>query len=144
MALALAVFALVVIGGLVAGNFLAALLEQQNGRNLLLASEASSAAEGELWDAVAGVTAAGLLLLPPGGAELTLAPQAVRPGFQVESRVARLADNLFLVRSRAVRRDAAGAPLAERSVGLLGMVVPDSSGHQILVPIGERAWLQLY
>jgi hypothetical protein len=143
MALALALFAMVVIGGLVAGNFLAGLLEQQSGRNLLHAAEASSAAEGELWEAVGGTSAGGLLLLPIGGI-LALAPHTVLPGFRLESRVARLADNLFLVRARAERQDAAGAPLAERSVGLLGTIVPDSSGGQVLVPIGERAWLQLY
>ena len=144
MALALAIFALVVIGGMVAGSFFAGLLEQQGGRNLLIASEAAEAAEGELWRLVASLPTATLSALPVGGEPLNL-PAVPAAGVTLVRRVARLADNLFLVEARAVRGDAAGGSLAERSVGLLASLGLDSaSGAQILRPIPRRSWLQLY
>jgi hypothetical protein len=67
------------------------------------------------------------------------------PGFRLQRKVGRLADNLFLVQSRASRVDGAGAQLATAATGLLMRLTPDStSGSQILLPIGQRAWLQLY
>ena len=144
MALALAVFALVIIGGLVASNFFVALLEQQSGRNVRLAGEAAGIAEGELWEVTPEVSAASLLGLPIGG-NLEISSGLIRPGLSVQQKVDRLADNLFLVQSRAIRTDGAGNPLAARSVGLLAHLVPDSlSGTQILRPIDQRAWVQLY
>jgi len=144
MALALAIFALVVIGGMVAASFFAGLLEQQSGRNLLLTTEGTAAAEGELWRLLPGVPAATLLSLTPGGEPLSL-ESASSAGITTVHRVARLADNLFLAQTRSARQDAAGVPLAQRSVGLLAELVPDSTSNgQILAPIAHRAWLQLY
>ena len=45
MALAVAIFALIVIGALVAGAFFAGHLEQRTGRNTLYAAQAADAAE---------------------------------------------------------------------------------------------------
>ena len=143
MALALALFALIVIGAMVAANFLPALLEQQSGRNLRLTAEAAAAAEGALWEAVSSVPVASLLSLPVGG--MVPAPGAPWPGLRIVGQVTRLSDNLFLVESRAVRQDAAGGPLATSAVGLLAQLATSSStGTQSLVPIGQRPWLQLY
>ena len=52
MALAMALFALVVIGLLVAGRFFAGRLEQQSGQNTLYAAQAAEAAEAGLSDAL--------------------------------------------------------------------------------------------
>jgi hypothetical protein len=145
IALALALFALVIIGGIVAGNFLVGLLEQQSGRSILLTAEASELAQGELWQVVSEISGPSLLLLPIGGAALDLGPGMPRPGFRLQRKVGRLADNLFLIQSRASRVDGAGAQLATAATGLLMRLSPDSaSGSQILLPIGQRAWLQLY
>src|SRR4051794_19685503 len=145
IALAVALFALVIIGGMVAGNFLVGLLEQQSGRSTLLTAEASELAQGELWQVVSESTEASLLALPIGGAGLDLGPGTPHPGFWLQRKVSRLADNLFLVQSRAARLDGAGARLAAGAAGLLTRLVPDSAtGSQILLPIGQRAWLQLY
>lgn len=145
IALALALFALVIIGGMVAGNFLVGLLEQQSGRSILLTAEASELAQGELWQAVSEISGAGLLVLPIAGAALDLGPGMPHPGFRLQRKVGRLADNLFLIQSRATRVDGAGAQLATAATGLLMRLTPDSaSGSQILLPIGQRAWLQLY
>src|SRR3954451_21183913 len=144
MALALAMFALVVIGGLVAGSFYPGLLEQQGGRNLLIATEDAGAAEGELWRMVATVASASLLALPAGGEPLALPPVS-GPEVMIVRRVFRLADNLFLAETRAVRRDAADGSVAEHAVGLLASLESDAtSGAKILLPIAQRAWLQLY
>ena len=145
IALALALFALVMIGGMIAGNFLVGLLEQQSGRSILFTAEASELAQGELWQVVSEIAGASLLVLPIGGAALDLGPGTPHPGFSLQRQVSRLADNLFLVQSQATRQDGAGAQLATGAAGLLLRLVPDSaSGSQILLPIGQRAWLQLY
>ena len=52
MALAVAIFALVVIGALVAGTFFAGRLEQSSGQATVYASQAAEAAEAGLIDAV--------------------------------------------------------------------------------------------
>ena len=52
IALAVAVFALVVIGALVAGTFFAGRLEQQTGQNTMFATQAGEAAEAGLSDAI--------------------------------------------------------------------------------------------
>jgi hypothetical protein len=145
MALALALFALVIIGALVASNFFAALLEQQSGRNLLVVAGAAEAAEGKLWESISTLPQAGLLGLAVGGAPEALEPPLQGPNLLLESQVARLTDNLFLIQARAVRKDGAGGQLAGRSVGILARLAPDSaSGEKSLQPISQRAWLQLY
>ena len=52
VALAMAIFALVIIGILVAGSFFAGRLEQQSGQNTLFAAQAAEAAEAGLSDAL--------------------------------------------------------------------------------------------
>lgn len=145
VALAAAIFALAVMGGIVAGGFGVALLEQQSGRNLLYVSQAAEAAEGQLWAAVAQTpdTVVGSLVV--GGPPLTLAPPAPGPGISGVIQIYRLADNLFLIRSRSSRVDADGNPLASRAAGLLAALEADSlaSPHN-LRPISRRPWLQLY
>ncbi len=145
IALALALFALVIIGGMIAGNFLVGLLEQQSGRSILFTAEASELAQGELWQVVSEIAGASLLVLPIGGAALDLGPGTSHPGFQLQRKVSRLTDNLFLIQSRASRVDGAGNELASGAAGLLMRLAPDStSGSQVLLPIKQRAWLQLY
>jgi hypothetical protein len=145
MALALVLFALVIIGLVVAGTFLGGLLEQQSGRSLLLTTQAQEAAEGELWNAVASADPASLASLPVLGEPIELTAAVTRPGLSIEKRVARLADNLFLVLIHATRQDAAGGPLAVRSLGLLTRLATDPvSGAPMLLPIPRRWWLQLY
>ena len=52
VALAVAVFALVVIGALVAGIFFAGRVEQQSGRNTFYAAQAAEAADAGLGEAI--------------------------------------------------------------------------------------------
>ena len=145
IALALALFALVIIGGMIAGNFVVGVLEQQSGRSILFTAEAAELAQGELWQVVSEIAGASVLVLPIGGAALDLGPGSSHPGFRLQRKVSRLADNLFLIHSRASRVDGAGNELATGAAGLLMRLAPDStSGSQVLFPIKQRAWLQLY
>ena len=122
IALAVAVFALVVIGALVAGTFFAGRLEQQTGRNTVEAVQAAEAAEAGLNEAIGGATATQLLglAIDPDTADATSLGTYAAGGYATATRsVNRLTDNLFLVRSLGVRTNASGGRIAARSVGQL-------------------------
>jgi len=145
MALALALFALALIGGTIAMSFLAALLEQQNGRNILISAQTAGAADGAIWQALSEAPAAGLVGLTAGGPALDLGAVSPQSGLVVQRQVTRLTDTLFLVDTRAAWTNPGGSELAVRSLGLLARLSVDSaSGAQILLPIERRPWLQLY
>ena len=144
IALAVAVFALVVIGALVAGTFFAGRLEQQTGGNTMMAAQAAEAAEAGLNEAIATQTAAALLALPvdadPGDATalgtLTVGPAANHTS--AVRRVNRLTDNVFLVRSLGTRTNAAGGQLTTRSVGqLIRLVQADIEVEAGLTALGD-------
>jgi hypothetical protein len=145
VALAVALFALVVIAGIVAGNFLAGLLEQQSGRNTLFVAQAAEAAEAGAREALLVPPAGTLVTLPIGGGPLDLGTASPIPGVQVVRSISRLTDTLFLVQAQGARHDADGNVLVRRAVGLLAALTIDSlTGLQVLRPIPQRAWLQLY
>ena len=141
IALAVAVFALVVIGALVAGTFFAGRLEQQTGRNTFMAAQAAEAAEAGLNDAVATQTAGALLALPidadPQNAT-DLGNLAVGNRTSATRTINRLTDNVFLVRSLGIRTDAAGGQLAARSLGqLIRLVQLDLEIQAGLTALGD-------
>ncbi|MEO7987712.1 MAG: hypothetical protein ABI766_14370, partial [Gemmatimonadales bacterium] len=118
MALALAVFALVVVGALVAAAFVAGHLEQRTGRGTLYAAQAADAAEGGAAQTLADWDVLGLNALSPG-ATITL-PQVTFAGRSAyKPTVSRLNDQLFLVRSLGSRADAGGGTLARRTVAIV-------------------------
>jgi hypothetical protein len=145
MALVIAMFALVVLGAIVAGTFFAGRLEQQSGDNTLYATQAREAAEAGLTDALVTLEPAAMSSLSAGAAPLLLSPISVGAGVSVERQISRLTSTLFLLTSRATRRDAGGGALASGAAGLLVHLLPDSaSGTAVVAPLRERAWLQLY
>ena len=145
VALAVAVFALAVMGGIIASGFGLALLEQQSGRNTLFVAQASAAAEAGLWEVLHDTPLGVLTAMSVGGEPLSAAPTSPIPGVAVVGQVFRLADNLFLVRCRADRHDAGGGVLASTSVGVLARWTGDTlEGADFLQPIRQRPWLQLY
>jgi hypothetical protein len=146
MALALAVFALAVIGALVSGTYLVARLEQQSGQNVLFAAQAAEAAEAGLNEAVATVAVPALEGLAVGGPPLDLGDLPLAPGVNVRRWVTRLTAGLLLVGAQGVRQDVAGTPLAVRSLGLLVRLLPgaDSTGSATILPLRNRGWVQLY
>jgi hypothetical protein len=143
IALAIALFALVVIAALVSGSFFAGRLEQQSGQNLMFAAQALEAAETGLSDVLSSEVPAEIEALPMGIA-LDLGPLSPAPGVTAARNIVRLTGTFFFIRSTGTRRDAGGAALASRSIGLLVRVAPASGGEPSrFAPLVERAWVQL-
>jgi hypothetical protein len=137
IALAVAVFALVVIGALVAGTFFAGRLEQQAGSNTFYAAQAAEAAEAGLNHAVATQTAAAMLALD-ANEEADLGSINVGGHATASRTIRRLADNVFLVRSIGTRTDAAGGQLAGRTLGqLIRLVQIDIEVSAGLTALGD-------
>jgi hypothetical protein len=138
IALAVAIFALVVIGALVAGTFFAGRLEQQAGSNTFYAAQAAEAAEAGLNEAVATQTAAAMLALNPDEAPTDLGSINVGGHATASRTIRRLADNLFLVRSIGTRTNAAGGQLAGRTLGqLIRLVQLDIEVEAGLTALGD-------
>jgi len=148
VALALALFAMVIVGALVGSSFSAALLEQQSGRNSIFAAQAREGAELGLSEASGSISPAALAALTPGGPPLVLDPISLGNGVFVSREVTRLTSGLFLIRARADRRSSSGSTLASRS---LGVMVRPALPADTLLEIAEsrlerieRGWVQLY
>jgi len=119
IALAVAIFALVVIGALVAGVFFAGRLEQQTGQNTLYAMQASEVAEAGLANSVSLLDAPTMLTLPVNPkVDTPLATTSFGASVSTNS-ITRLTDNVFLLKAIGTRNDAANSPLAVRSLGQL-------------------------
>jgi hypothetical protein len=120
MALAVAIFALVVIGALVAGAFFAGRLEQSSGQATVYAGQAAEAAEAGLSDAISRVSATTLGAMAVGSTTslgtLTLTGAS---GLSSTDSVRRLTTSLFLVQALGTRWNGAGVSLADRKLGTL-------------------------
>ncbi|MFL5402379.1 MAG: hypothetical protein ACJ8BF_06135 [Gemmatimonadales bacterium] len=149
IALPVALFALIVIGALVAGNFFAGVLEQQSGRSSMFTAQAMEAAEAGLRDAVFNANRSALEALAAGGPPTELERLELAEGISAGRQVVRLTANLFLIRATGIRQSADGVPLAARSLGLIVRLVTASSAESAptavpLSPLAERAWIELY
>lgn len=120
MALALTLFALVIIGVLVAGSFFIGRTEQQTGSNVIWAGQAQEAAEAGIaevmatWDPIAyNAMVPGTELAFPttqldaGGSPLVIYTDTLQ----------RINDQLFLIRSTGERRTPGGQVLATTRLG---------------------------
>jgi hypothetical protein len=120
MALAVAIFALVVIGALVAGAFYASTLEQRTGRNSIYAAEAAQAAEtGPMtvlgnWNQYVNNN----MQVGQAGATTT-AYMTGRTDLKYQVTPTRLNNNIFLLTSLGTRVDKSGNELARSSVATL-------------------------
>ena len=151
VALTVAMFALAVMGALVASSFFAGRLEQQSGQNTFWAGQAREAAEAGLTQAMADLEAAALTDLPVGGVPLDLGITVIGERVLVRSQLTRLTSRVFLLRAQGQRQDADGASLATRSLAfLVQLATPDSpgvigsDGLPALKRLAERSWIQLY
>jgi hypothetical protein len=117
MALAVAIFALVVIGGLVAGTFFTGQLEQRTGRNTMYAAEAAQAAEAGSPLVLSDWDQFNLNNLPVGDS-LVLSTSSLGTRISYRPTVTRLNSDLFLIRTLGTRTGG-GSVLAQRSVGSL-------------------------
>jgi hypothetical protein len=125
MALAVALFALVIIGMLVAGTFFSGRLEQQSGQNTFYAGQAAEAAEAGISDAIGTATPASLLALTAGGADVDLGTVSLGSRVDVTKHLSRVTSSVFMIRTVGSRRNAAGTAIATRSAGsLLRLVTP--------------------
>lgn len=104
IALPLAIFALVVIGGMVAGSFFIATQEQSVGRNSVQLQQAFAAAEEGAQATVANWQAATYNAMAVGDSVTFNGQLASRTGWYRGS-IRRLSDLMFLVRSEGFNRD---------------------------------------
>jgi hypothetical protein len=116
MALAVAIFALVVVGALVAGAFFAGNLEQATGRNSVYAAEAADAAEAGAANVLSDWDQFNLNNIANGDSVTVPLSQSLGARVTVTPKVIRLNDDLFLVRTLATRTTAGGSALAQRTV----------------------------
>jgi len=118
MALAVAIFALVVIGALVAGTFFAGRLEQQTGENTFYATQATEAAQAALTQTVQTTSAATLLAIAPG---TTGSGSSVSLGGKVaaSTTIKGLTSSVWLVTAVGSKTNADGDQLAARSLAQL-------------------------
>jgi len=125
MALAVALFALVIIGLLVAGTFFSGRLEQQSGQNTFYAGQAAEAAEAGISDAIGSATPTSLLALAVGAPAVDLGTVSLGGRVDVNKQLSWLTSSVFLIRTVGSRRNAAGTAMATRSAGsLLRLVTP--------------------
>jgi hypothetical protein len=138
MALAVALFALVVIGMLVAGTFFSGRLEQQSGQNTFFVGQAAEAAEAGISDAIGNVKPTTLVTLTVGGTPADLGTISLGSRVDASRQLSRLTSSLFLLRSTGSRRNAAGTALATRSAGsLVRLVTPNLTVNGGLTAIGQ-------
>lgn len=134
-ALALAVYAMAVIGALVGGMFFLALAEHRVGRNTLALTHAAAAAEEGAAHALATWDPVALNGLGPGDSAAFAGVTGGGTG-RFEGAVIKVGPSSFVVRSE-------GGPVdgtARRVVGLIVRV--DSAGAPRA--LRERAWIWLY
>jgi hypothetical protein len=139
IALAVAIFALVVIGALVAGTFFAGRLEQQSGQNGVYAAQAAEGAEAALSDAFESMDATTLSAMPVGTSQ-ALTSMSLGAGTYVSSSssVRRLTSSLFMVEALGWRTDAAGTQMARRKLGtVLRLASANISVNAGLTALGD-------
>lgn len=148
-ALPLALFALVIIGALIAGTFFLGRLEQQAGRATLYLAQAAAAAEAGLV-AAESYDPAVLLTLPvqagAGGpvAAFPTIPVGADPTVRYTDTIARLTSTLFLIQATGQRLDADGHPLATHTLGAFAREIKRADGTSVIRSLRQRSWIQLY
>lgn len=136
IALAIAIFALVIIATLVAGTFFMARLEQRSGNSALWSMQAQEAADAGLNATVANwPTAANTA---PLGVPQTLATNVAMGGnIRYTTRVTKMSDQIFLVQSVGERTNAGAGVLSGMTVGrIVRMVSPNIQADAALTSKG--------
>ncbi len=118
MALAVAIFALVVIGALVAGTFYAGRLEQQTGQNSFYAMQAAEAAQGALTQTMQAQNGATLTTIPVAPGSYTTFSSVTVGAATGAPKVRRITSSLWLVQSVGTRTNG-GQTLATSTVAQL-------------------------
>jgi hypothetical protein len=121
IALAMAVFALVVIGAIVAGTVFAGRLEQRGGQNTIYAGQAFEAADAAVGAAVAGWQSSwnGMAV----GDSLDLGTTSLGGNVSNSAMLVRVNDVTFLIRADGWAEDGSGNVLAERALATLAKLI---------------------
>lgn len=136
IALAIAVFALVIIGALVAGTFFAARLEQRTGQNGMYAEQAFEAAEAGM-AAVMDVNAWDNEIYESYAVNVPQTLPTVTSGsMRYTPIITHLNDYIYLVAARGERLDAGGRILARRLLGTIGRIDPTTVDIQAALTAG--------
>ncbi|HEX6644498.1 MAG TPA: hypothetical protein VF037_07470 [Gemmatimonadales bacterium] len=137
IALAMAVFALVIIGVLVAGAFFSGRLEQRGGSNSVMATEAFEAAEGGLAYTINDGWQTSTFNALAVGASSVRPPVGIGTNAQATPTVTKLNSAVYLVRSEG-QRLVGGNIVARRLLGtLVRVVIPDIEIEGALTVYGE-------
>ena len=131
VALAVAIFAIVIIGMIIAGAFYASLLEQHSGENTLYAQQAFEAAESGMADALSNWDQSVYGAFPVDTPQALTAVTAGRTRYT--PIITRLNSTLFLVSARGEQVDAGGRVLARRVLGTLARLTPTNVDVQAAV-----------
>jgi hypothetical protein len=119
IALAVAVFALVVIGALVAATFFSGRLEQQTGQNTVYATQAAEAAEAALSQAIGATTGPEMYEMVAGGNFTDLPAPSLGGYVTGQPSMRRLTNSLWLLQAVGRRRNGVGTELARHSLAQL-------------------------
>jgi hypothetical protein len=138
-ALLVAVFALALMGALVATAFHVGLLEQRTGRNALYAAEAAVAADAAAAEVLGNWEAYPQLPALATGDSVTLPRVALGGHAAAQATVVRLGDALYLTRGHGSRLDGSGEVLAQRRVTVLVRALGAA-----VAPLAQRSWALAY
>ena len=119
IALAVAVFALVVIGALVAATFFSGRVEQQTGQNTVYATQAAEAAEAALSQAIGATTGSEMYEMVAGGNFTDLPAPSLGGYVTGQPSMRRLTNSLWLLQAVGRRRNGVGTELARHSLAQL-------------------------
>ena len=135
IALAIAIFALVIIATMISGIFFMGRLEQRSGSNTVWSTQASEAAEAGLNVTIGNwPTALNSMAL---GTDTILPTATVGASARYTVTVRKLTNEVFFLSSRGERIDAAGNNLVGTSLGrLVRIVIPDIEAEAALTSKG--------
>lgn len=139
MAMVMAVFALVVIGALVAGAFFVGRVEQVTGYNTVWAGQAAEAAEAGLAHALdqSPTTYQNLPLWTPSNQAVLALPTVTSGGMAFTDTIRRLNNNLFEARSTGRRVGAGGVVLAEAKLVQLIRIAKPTIGVNAAITVQD-------
>jgi type II secretory pathway pseudopilin PulG len=142
-ALVAALVAVILLGALIAGAFVASTEESRVSLNAELTERSLNAAESAAEGDAAGWAAQQSDSLLVGQRK---SRSWTADGMQLTTTLIRLNGTLFLLSGEATGIDhsASGVPMIRRRIGILLRRLADSTGHGSLLRLEERAWSELF
>ncbi|MDH5315470.1 MAG: hypothetical protein OEW44_03225 [Gemmatimonadota bacterium] len=139
MALLLSIFAMVVIGALVAGAFFVGRVEQVTGYNTVWATQAGEAAEAGLAHALNQdpLTYQNMPVWTPASPSVMALPTITSGGMAYTDTIRRLNNNLFEARSVGRRMGAGGVVLAEQKLSQLIRIAKPTIGVNAAITVQD-------